>query len=485
MMLSTAIAIFLPTLLGFLIITIILRNDKETFFGERIGLSFPLGAGILTLQIFLLGLMRIPLTLFNSLMPVFFELMLLSFWIWKNKIVLIPSISDPGLSLFLEIKSPRNHGLKKCLFALLIIWIIAKLVSVFILTGLRPIFAWDAWANWSAGAKIFFYSKSLLLDAPALEFFGGNAVDRILYYPLHNTLLQLWMSLWMGKFDDVFVKFFSPVYCLSMIICLYYIAIREIGKLYALALLAIFLSSPLLSYHSIEMYSDQMLGVYLLFASLSFLKAMRQNLSFCILAGAYATIAVFTKNEALFFVLPFLLSAIVYFRHDLNKSRGKYVNLISILAPFLALLPWFLFKVHYGLGFLGQLRWLRWSHELYFEYYAHSPDTSLWSFFQPDMILVYIYKMISLDNFNVIFLFFPLIILAHGKISKELLHLLVPIAGYMLFFLFLYIFTAYYMGQSMCLTRNILTFYPLFFFLTILLLKKDDTVLSYPAPITR
>ena len=135
MMLSTAIAIFLPTLLGFLIITIILRNDKETFFGERIGLSFPLGAGILTLQIFLLGLMRIPLTLFNSLMPVFFELMLLSFWIWKNKIVLIPSISNPGLSLFLEIKSPQNHGLKKCLFALLIIWIIAKLVSVFILTG--------------------------------------------------------------------------------------------------------------------------------------------------------------------------------------------------------------------------------------------------------------------------------------------------------------------------------------------------------------
>lgn len=41
MMLSTAIAIFLPTLLGFLIITIILRNDKETFFGERIGLFFP------------------------------------------------------------------------------------------------------------------------------------------------------------------------------------------------------------------------------------------------------------------------------------------------------------------------------------------------------------------------------------------------------------------------------------------------------------
>ena len=169
-MLSTAIAIFLPTLLGFLIITIILRNDKETFFGERIGLSFPLGAGILTLQIFLLGLMRIPLTLFNSLMPVFFELMLLSFWIWKNKIVLIPSISNPGLSLFLEIKSPRNHGLKKCLFALLIIWIIAKLVSVFILTGLRPIFAWDAWANCRVE------QKSLLLKELAVVLLHWNSL---------------------------------------------------------------------------------------------------------------------------------------------------------------------------------------------------------------------------------------------------------------------------------------------------------------------
>jgi hypothetical protein len=344
MILSICIAIFLPTLLGFFIIAVILGNDEETPLGERIGLSFPLGAGILTLQIFLLGLLRIPLTLFSTTVPLCVELFLFAIWIWRKKILLTPP-PRPASGLYAEFSSPKNHWMKKCAFAILALWIGAKLGSIFLLTGLRPIYAWDAWDNWSAGAKVFFSSHSLLLDAPAPDFFGKNAVDRIIVYPLHNNLLQVWMSLWIGKFDDVFVKFSSPTYLLSMAICFYYITAREINRLCALAVLAIVLSSPMLSYHSIELYGDLMLGIYLFFASASFLKAMRGNISYWILTGLYSAEALFTKQEAFFFVLPLLLSAILYLGSDTKKNPRLFSHISLLLIPFLLVIPWYAFTL--------------------------------------------------------------------------------------------------------------------------------------------
>ena len=41
----------------------ILRREPSWDAVERLGLAFPLGAGMLTLQMFLLGLLRVPLTL--------------------------------------------------------------------------------------------------------------------------------------------------------------------------------------------------------------------------------------------------------------------------------------------------------------------------------------------------------------------------------------------------------------------------------------
>jgi hypothetical protein len=253
-----------------------------------------------------------------------------------------------------------------------------------------------------------------------------------------------------------------------MTICFYYITAREINRLYALALLAIFLSSPLMSYHSTELYSDQRLGVYLFVASVSFLKAMRGNTACWLLAGVYSTEALFTKNEALFFIAPFILSAIVYFRFDSNKSSGKFANIYSLLTPFLAIIIWHGFKLYYELG-LWQM----------FIFQAENISfSSSWTF-QPDMIGSYFYYLVSLENFNVIFFFFPIILLVHGKLSKEFLHLLFPVACYILLFLSLYMFTTgFYTSYSMTLARNILTYYPTICLLIVMLLKKYATIPS-------
>ncbi|MGB5218123.1 MAG: glycosyltransferase family 39 protein [Smithella sp.] len=444
-----------------------------TPFVERIGLSFPLGAGLLTLQMFLLGILRVPLTLFNTTLPVSVELVVLAIWIWRKNIMLI-NHSEPGF--FTEFTSPQNHWARKCLLALLALWIGAKLVSVFLLTGLRPIYSWDAWTDWSAAAKVFYNARGLLLDAPLQDFFGKNAVDRIIFYPLNNMLLQVWISLWIGSFDEVFVKFHNPVYLLSMAICFYYTTAREINRICALALLAIVLSSPLLSYHAVEVNSDLMLGVYLFLASASFLRAMRGQTAYWVLAGIYSSEALLTKEEAFFFILPFLLSAIMYFQFARTSNSRKFTRIASLFTPFLIVVPWYIFKLYYGLGWGAMADWIvGWTAS------GFENDHNMFSMhmtFYPEILGGYLFSMVSLNNFNVITFFLLLLLIAHGKLTKEFLHLLFPVAGYIIFFLMIYMFTAYrewfLMGGVGC--RNVLTYYPTLCLLTVLLLKRPDSL---------
>ncbi len=187
-------------------------------------------------------------------------------------------------------------------------------------TYLRPIFAWDSFANWSAGAKAFYYSHSLLLNTSPEDFFGKGLLNRNANYPPHNPLMQVWMSLWIGHFDEVFVKFWSPVYLLAMSIYLYVIMAKETSRLIALSMLVLFLSSPLMSVHSIEAYSDVSLSVYILFSLIMFLFAMRGKSEYWALIGFYSAEALFTKDEAPFFVIPLLMAAIIFYWQ--NREQG-------------------------------------------------------------------------------------------------------------------------------------------------------------------
>ncbi len=472
MIIQTCIAIFLPTLLGFFIIAVILRNNKDTFLGERIGLSFPLGAGILTLQMFLLGISRVPLTLLNTTTPILLELAGLAIWIWKDQ---IPLNSSPSSGLFTEITFPENHWAKKCALAILTLWIGAKLGSVFVEACLRPIYSADSWMVWSAGTKVFFNTHSLLLDAPTQDFFGKSAVRRLIFYPLHTNLIQVWMCLWMGTFDEVLIKFYNPVYLLSMAIVFYYISASEINRIMALALLVIILSSPLLSYHAIEGNSDLMIGVYLFLASASFLKAMRGKAAYWILTGIFSSEALFTKQEAFFFILPLIISAIGYFKVNMKKGDKKVAHIVRLLIPFLMVISWYIFTIYYGLGWEKMNDWIT-------NYTSNilvndSNRITKHLTFHPEIITGYLYWLVSLENFNVIILFFPLLLITKREIHKESLHLMFPVACYMIFFLFVYMFTSFYAWFLIgtIFHRNILTCYPTICLLIILLLKKDNS----------
>lgn len=445
-------------LLGLCVLTLLFRSDQTTGLMERLCLAYPLGAGLLTIQIFLLGLLHIPLSPQYISVPILMEIAALILWNKRKGIMLLPTPSFRGFGPFFSLKEGL---LRKFCLLILVIWIGAKLVSVFMETGLRPISAWDSWANWSAGAKAFYYSQSLLLDNPE-ELYGRAAVSRasVLSSPPHNPLMQVWLASWVGSFDEVLVKFWSPFYLLCMTGYLYRTASRELNRLSALALSVIFLSSPLMSYHAVEVYSDLPLGAYILFALVSFLKAIRGFQPYWILTGLFSAEAIFTKNEAVIFVIPLMASAMIYLRQQ-RRNQPFLKNLLRLFTPLLFAIPWLMFKSHYSLSLIHD--------HVKFE-----------TFFQPGVFIQTLKNFFSLANFNVVIIVLPVFIVL-SRPSREFIHVLLPLSLYALSFVVLYAAIPGYYAvflQDTVFYRNVLTYYPSIIFLTILSLKPILTRVS-------
>lgn len=442
-----------PAALGFLLVSVLLRDETNAGVLERLCLSYPIGAGLVTVQLFLLSLMRIPLTLWFSAALPLVEIAGLSLLIRKGR---IPLGGRPSSGLLSEILGSNASCLKKSVLIVLFTLAAAKIGSIFIETYLRPIFAWDSFANWSAGAKAFYYSHSLLLDAGPGDFFGRGLLNRNANYPPYNPLMQVWMSLWIGKFDEVLVKFWSPLYLLSMSVYLYLFMTREASRVISLGILVLFLSSPLMSVHSIEVYSDVPLSVYILFSLIMFLHAMRGKSAYWTLAGLFAGEALFTKDEAPFFVIPFLIAAFLFYWQSRWRRNAADKSIFALCAGLLLTAPWFAFKFAHDLGFGADYVTLAFT-------------------FRPEMIRKVIVLLLSFQNFNVFFPFFPFLLILNWRPPKEFLFLFFPVACYAIFFLLVYSLTTFFSGSLMFNTavfRNTLTYYPSICFLTFLLVAN-------------
>jgi hypothetical protein len=443
------LSILLPTILGLLTTQLVLKNDHRLSLLEITAYAYPVGIWIVTYQMFIVGLLRIPLRLSSVLILLLGEIGVLVFCLyggdWKR--TFMPTF----------VKSGSLGTSKKILYLIEIfsvLWIAAKLGTIFIATYLRPIQAWDSWANWSARAKVFYFSQSLLLDAPLTDILGKGVIDVNSNYPVLNPMAQVWMAMWSGSFSEVLVKFWTPFLLLSATLHLFMIGARELNRTLSLLILILFLSSPLLSLHATETYSDLALAVYVLFALSSFLQVMRGESGHLLFVGIFCTMGMFTKDEGLFFAIPMLLSCILFiWRRSRNGSFGKEV--LTCCAPYLFILPWIFCKFYYKLGMGAD----------YIEFGVA---------FRPDVIFQYLIFMLGLMNFNILFIFIPVMLVLYNKSNVTIAYLVFPVAAYALFFVSLYGFTTFYSRSIMfgtAIFRNILTYYPSCFLLAILLIK--------------
>jgi len=352
MELLTILAAFaVPSAAGILFVGFLLGESASA--GEKLCLGFGTGAGMLAYAMFIEGLAGVSFTAAGAAAPLVVLVVILALVRYAR---VRPSMTRRQRTVTV---SGTLGGFEIALVALMALWVLLKVAFVFHESVTRPIYSWDAWANWSAGAKLFFYNRGLMLD-PASEYFFGAVYRPFPGHPLHSTLLQVYSALWLGHFDEIYVKSWTFFYFLAMLGLVYWSIKREAGVLYGVAGAFFLASLPLLTWHAQDVYSDFPLSWYSLASAMVFWRYMKTgSKSFLVLCGTLAGMGMFVKNEGLFFAGALGVSLVLY---SLFERKPLVANLLCFVLPVLLLAgPWLVFKSANALGFGhtgGELKWL-------------------------------------------------------------------------------------------------------------------------------
>lgn len=152
------------------------------------------------------------------------------------------------------------------------------LISVRLLTlGLeimwRPLFPWDAWAQWATKARVWYELGSMAQFVPAHAWFAGNAyTDSAPHYPATVPLIQTWMSYALGRWDDTLINF-PWLACAVAAGLVFYGEARdsEIHPLLAVVFSYFLLSLPILNVHvALAGYADLFMAAVYGLAAIAF-----------------------------------------------------------------------------------------------------------------------------------------------------------------------------------------------------------------------
>lgn len=459
-------AIMFPAVAGFFIASWFLRGDTEACFFDRVFFGFGVGTGLLTLIIFIIGLLGIGFSLPAICTPlVVISVVFIIINLKKEGMRPADYISGGGGTLF-----TAHRGLKLALALMILIWILCKFYFVISESMLRPVFSWDTWFNWSAGAKFFFYEKGLLLD-PGSEFYFGSGYRQFLGHPLHTPLLQVWFALCVGSFDEALVTMWSPLYFIALIGVFHLALKKETTALYGLICVFFLASAPLITYHAIDAYSDLPLAFYFLASTASFWRYLKLgDRRYLMLSGLFLGISVFTKNEGLFFFIATGAALSLYLLKEGKKPLAG--DIFSFLVPFLIFAaPWLIFKTVSGIGFghSGAGSGLEWLSD---PKYAEGTGRGL--HFEVFWIAIK-EVLVRRSNFNLIFPFWIILSIWGFRrvLDSGLKYLYIIIFLVIGAFAFTYLtLEATAVTESTGIHRNLLTYTPVIFLSAALLLAE-------------
>lgn len=284
-------------------------------FPAKLALGFGTGAGIVSLVLFIYSMVGVPLSFLTVLLPWF----VLFLYLLKNKKVLQTVKKDK------EDFVPIDY-----LFLTLIA--ISVLIAIFYALS-SSVSAFDAVANWSMLAKVFYFERSL-----------GGDLYRFLNIdnPPLVSLQQSFLSILMGKYNDRQALLIFPAYFISLLVLFYNLAKKLSTKTNALIFTFFLASTPMVLGQAGRMsvgYMDIVLS-YFIFASIfvlhHLLRGSRPKHIF--LLGLLLSFAALVKNEGLGIVL---ISSIIIFVILKKDSKLKYLFYLMI-----GLIPIFVFRLY-------------------------------------------------------------------------------------------------------------------------------------------
>ncbi|MBI5233986.1 MAG: hypothetical protein HY880_06500 [Deltaproteobacteria bacterium] len=447
---SIFLALAIPTVTGFMVCLLFVRG---TGFIAAICLGYGLGMGVLSYAMFLMGLLRIPysLPLITSFLVV---LAVVSGFFFYRKGRRLKEFLSPGISA-----DERGGFLRVLLAGAIVIWLALKIVFVFHEAGLRPLYSWDSWTHWAAGAKAFFYERGLMLDYTD-DNFMAKAYRTSLGYPLHTPLIEVWIAMWVGSFHEAYVKLFSAGYFVSLLGLFFTMLRKESSWFYAL-LFTFFLSGvPLITYHATDANAELPVAYYAFAAVVMFWRHIKTDeLNALMLSGVFIAMAVFTKNVALVYFVAVGIALMVFL---LVERKRFFLPAALFVVSFLVVIgPWKLFMFFNNIAYGAK----------------EQADAAGGGFFDIKLHILgsIVREFLFTINFNLIFAFwfFMTAFFFKRMVSSEIryINLVVVLVMGMLVYLYITPLFSHYVITRVGIHRHALTYAPIVLFISALLLK--------------
>ena len=209
----------------------------------------------------------------------------------------------------------------------------------------RPLYPWDAFMHWATKARVWTDAQAILpfVDYDQWLALRGEGVftDNHPDYPITTPLLQTWMNLILGRWDDALMNLPWPLLALAGGLAFFGQArLAGVGPLAAVFFTYILLSLPLLNMQvALAGYADIFMGIFYLGAVMAFyLWSISREVWQGALALVFALSCLLIKNEGLFWLLVFAPGLVALFMPRRWFWLVAGLGLVAVMAT-LAFIP--------------------------------------------------------------------------------------------------------------------------------------------------
>lgn len=342
MMLTAAVFVFISS--GLAVLKIIEWHSPIGLgFFAKTALSFMLGLGVISLQLFLYSLSGVPFGFIQVALP----------WLIVLPALFIRQFGKGPVILAFKFGLSRPGLFEAALISMILVQVVYVFAFIFTL----PITRWDAFLIWFLKAKAFYLDGGV----NSAFFFNGSFAYSHHDYPLLLPLSITWIYTALGGADDTLAKVIYPLAYLSLLSIFHFTLKDFASKRAALLFTALLSLTPIVLVHSAGFllkigplnsgdfvgYADIILSVYFLGAgSFLYLYSLKGDKRYLVLSALFLAMGAWTKNEGLPFAgLGFLAIAVNTAGGD--RKWALRALAFAIIAAFN--LPWAVYKKAYGL----------------------------------------------------------------------------------------------------------------------------------------
>jgi|GEM_PF-1961139 len=314
-------AIIFPIFLGCVPLSWLFPGRGVLPFYVRLALGWGIGTIMLTLSMSCLGILGIEYSVLKITL-VWLPLILLGLFIARQKKLILIDAGSFG-------RIGGTSAVEKILITALLL----KVFYVFYEALIKPVVAWDSWAYWILMAKIFFVER---LATPAFASLTRGGTQ-----PWHMPLLNTWIFLNLGNFNDVLSKVIYPIYFVSLLLIFYAFMRRKMERVLALLFSFLLTTLPLYFYHASISYADSIVAFY---ACAGFVLLWsyfdERKESFFILSLLFMMFSILVKKQGYLYFMSWSMIAMAFVfvtRPDIygiqfNKYFKYLVSTIGILS---------------------------------------------------------------------------------------------------------------------------------------------------------